>query len=233
MEHRTEVGKLYLRKISPALEMIEEATDTIVLQKHVEKIQVRVYATFATKWLLPRLRAFQQEYPSIQLQLSQVVEPVDFDKEPVDLAIQFGNGSWKNVGSRLLVRDKIQPVCSPKILRRGEVPSDFEDLKKFQIIQSRYRRRDWADWIRSMNARVDLNESKQLNFESSALAYQAAAEGMGVVMGQINLLQTEIETNVFSPRCGVVIMADSVDSIGRRGSDRKAATPASVLSSSA
>jgi hypothetical protein len=37
----------------------------------------------------------------------------------------------------------------------------------------------------------------------------------------------------FSPRCGVVIMADSVDSIGRRGSDKNAATPASVLSCSA
>ena len=36
-----------------------------------------------------------------------------------------------------------------------------------------------------------------------------------------------------SPRCGVVIMARRVDSIGWRGSDRKAATPASVLSSPA
>ena len=36
-----------------------------------------------------------------------------------------------------------------------------------------------------------------------------------------------------SPRCGVVIIAASVDSIGRFGSDRKAATPASVLSASA
>ena len=36
-----------------------------------------------------------------------------------------------------------------------------------------------------------------------------------------------------SPRCGVVIMARSVVSIGRRGSERKFATPASVLSGSA
>ena len=36
-----------------------------------------------------------------------------------------------------------------------------------------------------------------------------------------------------SPRCGVFIIAASVDSIGRFGSERKAATPASVLSSSA
>ena len=36
-----------------------------------------------------------------------------------------------------------------------------------------------------------------------------------------------------SPRCGVVIIACSVVSIGRLGSERKAATPASVLSASA
>ena len=35
------------------------------------------------------------------------------------------------------------------------------------------------------------------------------------------------------PRCGVVIIARSVVSIGRFGSDRKLATPASVLSVSA
>ena len=35
------------------------------------------------------------------------------------------------------------------------------------------------------------------------------------------------------PRCGVVIITRSVVSIGRRGSERKAATPASVLSGSA
>ena len=36
-----------------------------------------------------------------------------------------------------------------------------------------------------------------------------------------------------SPRCGVSIMARKVASTGRRGSDRKLATPASVLSFSA
>ncbi len=36
-----------------------------------------------------------------------------------------------------------------------------------------------------------------------------------------------------SPKCAVVIIATSVDMIDRFGSDRKAATPASVLSSSA
>jgi hypothetical protein len=37
----------------------------------------------------------------------------------------------------------------------------------------------------------------------------------------------------FCPRCGVVIIVRSVVSIGRFGSERKLATPASVLSSSA
>lgn len=36
-----------------------------------------------------------------------------------------------------------------------------------------------------------------------------------------------------SPKCGVVIIAFSVVSIGRFGSERKPATPASVLSASA
>ena len=36
-----------------------------------------------------------------------------------------------------------------------------------------------------------------------------------------------------SPRCGVVIIARNVVSIGRLGSERKLATPASVLSGSA
>ncbi|MFC0242228.1 LysR substrate-binding domain-containing protein [Rhodopseudomonas telluris] len=193
----TPAGEQFQREISPAFQIIRTAAANLKETRKIEPLKIRAYTTFASKWLIQRLPSFHVAYPNIRLNISNVVAPIDFAKDRVDLAIQFGDGNWPGVVSELLFTDLIQPVCSPKLLKSARLV-EIDDLKKVQMLHSHYRRTDWHDWLAAVN-RTDLLSSNEISFSSSILTYQAAAEGVGVAIGQIHLLRNEIADGTLVP----------------------------------
>jgi LysR family glycine cleavage system transcriptional activator len=193
----TSEGEQFQRQIAPAFQIIANATTSLMSTGKAEPLKIRVYTTFAAKWLIQRLPSFYVAYPHIRLNISNVVAPIDFEKDKVDLAIQFGAGNWPNVECELLFRDLIQPVCSPKLLKSHRLV-DLDDLRKVQLLHSHYRRADWPDWLMAVN-RPDLLTDVGVSFPTSVLTYHAAAEGVGVAMGQLHLLRNEIHDSTLVP----------------------------------
>ena len=60
---------------------------------------------FATRYLLDRVGGFRAAVPEADLRLTTMVELPDFVADDVDLAIQWGYGTWKGYEARLLMRD--------------------------------------------------------------------------------------------------------------------------------
>jgi LysR family glycine cleavage system transcriptional activator len=193
----TPIGEQFHRQVAPAFQIISSAATNLTQTRKVEPLKIRTYTTFASKWLIHRLPSFYVAYPNIKLNISNVVAPVNFEKDRVDLAIQFGNGQWPGVGSELLFKDIIQPVCSPKLLSRFRL-IELDDLKKVQMLHSHYRRTDWYDWLAAVH-RTDLLSDSGISFSTSILTYQAAAEGVGVAIGQIHLLKNELNDGTLVP----------------------------------
>ncbi len=193
----TSVGEQFHRQIAPAFQIIASASANLTATRKIEPLNVRTYTTFASKWLIQRLPSFYVTYPKIKLNISNVVAPVDFEKDGVDLAIQFGNGQWSGAESELLFKDLIQPVCSPRLLSRVGLV-ELDDLKKVPMLHSHYRRTDWHDWLAAVH-RTDLLSENGISFSTSILTYQAAVEGVGVAMGQLHLLRNEINDGTLVP----------------------------------
>ncbi|WP_164937141.1 LysR substrate-binding domain-containing protein [Bradyrhizobium vignae] len=193
----TPTGEQFHRQISPALQIISRAATNLTEMRRIEPLRVRAYTTFASKWLIPRLPSFYVAYPKIKLDISNVVAPVDFARDRIDLAIQFGNGRWPAAESELLFKDLIQPVCSPKLLKRVRLV-ELDDLNNVQLLHSHYRRTDWHDWLAAVQ-RTDLLSSNEVSFSSSVLTYQAAIAGVGVAIGQIHLLKNELDSRMLVP----------------------------------
>ena len=193
----TSEGEEFQRQIAPAFRIITNATASVMATGKAEPLKLRVYTTFAAKWLIPRLPSFYVTYPNIKLNISNVVAPIDFEKDKVDLAVQFGAGTWPGVETELLFKDVIQPMCSPKLLKRNRLV-DLDDLRKVQLLHSHYRRADWPDWLMAVK-RPDLLTDAGISFPSSVLTYQAAVEGVGVAVGQLFLLRNEIEAGTLVP----------------------------------
>jgi LysR family glycine cleavage system transcriptional activator len=189
----TRAGASYAKHVMPAFEEIAAATEKVLRNTSHGVLRVRAYTTFTAKWLIPRLPDFHARHPDVEVLLSNAVPDVDFDRDAVDLAIQFGDGHWPRVQLDLLFPDEIEPVCSPqylKSLRRGEAT---EVLLGKRLLVSHYRRTDWDDWLSATDNAQAAASAERMSFSTSVLTWQAALDGLGVAIGQSAMLQAEFE----------------------------------------
>ncbi len=184
-------GEYYRREISQAFARIQHATDELKERKQKDPVRLRVYSTFASRWLIPRLSKFKELHPDIDLQMNTATKPVDFMREGTDIAIQFGEGNWPGSKSKLIFDDVIEPVCSPEFLDRHSGMDCKQLLRETSLIQARLRALDWVDWMSA--AGIDCDGLDFMEFPSSLLAYQAAASSMGIAMGQKTLVQSDVD----------------------------------------
>lgn len=187
----TAAGEQYFAEISPAFQLLANATEHLHKSAAGSPLKIKVYATFAAKWLMRRLPHFQTLYPDIPIRISTVVKPVDFTRDSIDAAIQLGRGNWAGGESTFLFNDKIAPVCSPKLLLKPI--QSAKDLQGQRLLHSHYRRNDWPDWLNSVGVTLP-EEDEPMSFPSSLLTYQAAVDGLGIAMGQLPLLQEELQS---------------------------------------
>lgn len=190
----TAEGEQYLAAVIPALDTIMAATDAIRNTGAREPLRLRVYSTFAARWLLPRLPDFHAKNPGIEVRIDTIVAPVSFARDNVDLAIQFGEGAWPGSRSQLLLPDLIEPVCTPDFAARHRDAIAGGTLQTVRLLDCHYRRADWPHWAEAAGCRLD--GAQMMTFPSSLLAYQAAAEGLGIAMAQIDLVPAELLTGV-------------------------------------
>ncbi len=186
----TESGEAYRKEIGPAFSRILWATNEIREHRLSDPLRLRVYSSFAARWLIPKLPAFKELHPNIDFRMNTAVQPVDFSRDSVDMAIQFGNGQWPDVSCKKIMGDDIQPVCSPKLYEAVGGIDTVEDLKKVQLISARLRSKDWKDWME--DRRITGFDPNFMEFPSSHLAYQAAGAGLGVAIGQLQLVEDDI-----------------------------------------
>lgn len=189
----TDAGQRYYQDIGPAFERIVAATKRLGVDKDVVYLRLRVYSTFAAKWLLRRMSEFQLSNPEVRLRIATAVAPADFSKEAVDASIQFGDGKWPGVDATYLFGDEIRPVCSPAFLKANGPIRNPADILRCRLIHSHYRHADWTDWLQSAGLSL-ANEDEPLVLPSSLLAYQAAVDGLGVVMAQPRFLEAELDS---------------------------------------
>jgi LysR family glycine cleavage system transcriptional activator len=183
-------GAAYALEIAPALASIEAASRRMLETMQVRPLHLRCYNVVAVKWLIPRLPRFQRLHPRIEVRVSQGPGLTDFEGEGLDLAIQFGDGRWPRLNRRPLIPDMIQPVCSPQLLREHPALRSVGGLRQVRILHTGLRPDDWPSWLAAFGDR-DLPVNS-MEFPSLLMTYQAAAEGMGVAMGQLALLEQDL-----------------------------------------
>lgn len=190
----TQAGENFANQIIPAFDAIANATVNLNKTKNSGTLRVRTYTTFAAKWLIPHLPEFKKLHPDIDVRIMTAVPDVDFDRDNVDLAIQFGDGKWPHVKSDLLFSDEIEPVCSPNFLKNIKTRNRPNGLLGTTLLISQFRRSDWGDWLSMSSLNNEAMHAEKMSFSSSLLTWQAALDGLGIAIGQTRLLKSELES---------------------------------------
>ncbi len=105
-----------------------------------EVLTVGVVGTFAVGWLLPRLKAFRQTHPFVELRLLTHNNLVDPASEGLDFAIRFGTGIWPATTNLRLLDAPLAALCAPDIARRLKTPADLAQ----EVLLRSYRADDWT-----------------------------------------------------------------------------------------
>ncbi|EPL2402200.1 TPA: LysR family transcriptional regulator, partial [Klebsiella pneumoniae] len=95
-------------------------------------IKIRVMPSFATKWLLPRLHQFYEQYP-VSLEIDADMTPANFKSDAVDIAITPFWVDDKNLIQRHLFNDVIYPVISPDLMKNRPL-KNYSDLCGLRLL---------------------------------------------------------------------------------------------------
>ncbi len=183
----TSAGARYLSELMPVFTTLRDATEHVRTSGRRNRIlKIRSPATFAVRWLIPRLAGFHRQHERIDVQLTTSSAPLNFDREDIDAGIQLGNGNWPGTCAQALIPNELVPVAAPSL--HIEAASKLEGET---ILHSLARPEDWNLWLKAAGLPLR-KDRREMRYETSLLAYQAALEGHGIAIAQRALVASEL-----------------------------------------
>ena len=183
----------YLPGVRAAFNDLKLATDRLLRKDQDHVLTVSTLASLAAKWLLPRLSAFQEAHPGIDVRITTSTSLVDFQRDNVDAAIRYGRGQWPGVRADWLMADEAFPVCSPALANGTRPLKCPEDLRDHVLLHtSNANSDDWRLWLTAAGLPADLSKQPGVTFDLIFMTIQAAIDGIGVAMGRTSYVQDDI-----------------------------------------
>lgn len=193
----TEAGLAYSRKVATQLDAVERDTLAAMGQQGAQGLELAVVPTFATQWLVPRLKEFQRLHPEVTVHLTNRTRPFLFADTAFDAAIYFGDGDWSGTEAHYLMPEEPVPVCSPELL--GErVQFAAAELANLPLLQQSTRPYAWRQWFAAQGLNVPRDMSGP-RYELFSMLAQAATHGMGVALIPPFLIQRELDAGLLVP----------------------------------
>jgi LysR family glycine cleavage system transcriptional activator len=189
----TPEAKDYLPGVRAAFNDLRLATDRLLRRENDHVLTVSTLASLAAKWLLPRLSAFQEAHPGIDVRITTSTSLVDFKNDDVDAAIRYGRGQWPGLRTDWLMADRLFPVCSPALLTGNRPLRCPEDLADHVLLHtSGGTSDDWRLWLTAAGLPAQLSKHPGLTFDLTFMTVQAAIDGIGVAIGRTSYVEADI-----------------------------------------
>jgi DNA-binding transcriptional LysR family regulator len=184
----TPAGEQLLQLASPWLDRLAEYSDSLRQRGSMRPVTLTAPVSVASLWMLPRLGAFQNAHPNIDVRVSATSDVIKLKQEGFDLAIRYARAADIPSGAVRLFGEKVVPVASKEIAARTCNNANAlldEVLLEFDASARPWLR--WADWLAATGlahakpkAYLHLNQYDQL--------IQAAIDGHGIALGRVALL---------------------------------------------
>ncbi|MCW2242691.1 transcriptional regulator GcvA [Azospirillum canadense] len=173
----TERGRALLPGLTGAFDAIAESVERVTCMRGGPVLTMGVGATFAVRWLIPRLSGFHTRHPDIEVRITTggAGNPI---REDWTCALLLGDGHWARHEAEPLFTAGMLPVCAPALARTLREPSDLLGATRLSVA---HWPNDWPQWFAAMG--LEPPAGKGLSFGSYAMALQAAMDGVGVALG--------------------------------------------------
>jgi LysR family transcriptional regulator, glycine cleavage system transcriptional activator len=188
----TAAGEAYAPMVNQALSILAKATDRIPGRKASGTLAISSAPTFANKILLPLLDKFAAKFSDIRVTIDTSRRRVDLTLDNFDIAIRFAPAKKPGPDWTLLAAETLMPVCSPAFKKKLERPLSADVLSRVPLIHVTTASTDWEYWFATIGMAVPASIESGLRVDTFQMGYDAAARGLGVVLGRSPLLDDEI-----------------------------------------
>ncbi|WP_343315721.1 LysR family transcriptional regulator [Brucella sp. BE17] len=133
----TEDGEAWYARCLALVAGMEDAEAAFSGQKAEGRLHVNAHGTLARNFILPGLPAFLEQYPALDLVLSEGDALVDLLKAGVDCVVRVGIPADSELFSRRLGELEEVTLASPAYLERYGVPKSPDDLAGHRMVAFR------------------------------------------------------------------------------------------------
>ena len=193
----TPAGERFHRNLAGALLLISSAAASAREEGGIEVLSIHSYPSFASMWLMPRLRAFMTAHKAIRLRLSAAPVPSDFSRGEVDLDIRYGTVHWPDLHVETLCSEEIIPMISPKLVKHLPLQQP-EDLLSQNLIISEAGMVQWPHWFAAYGIPITPSEYA-LRFDRGYMVLDAAVQGLGIALESKLLAEGLIKQGALVP----------------------------------
>jgi LysR family transcriptional regulator, glycine cleavage system transcriptional activator len=187
----TEAGQRFYQVTQGVLGQLDEATQKLRGATAARTVTVTTTPGFASLWLIPRLNAYLQANPGVDVRISATYDTVNLEQAGLDLAIRYAPDE-EMAGERALFEEAVIPVCSPALAadpaRPLREPADLHAHVLLHSDDAKYSWMEWNLWLHAHGLR-DLQPAGSLQFNQYDQLIQAAVNGQGVALGRLPLVK--------------------------------------------
>jgi LysR family glycine cleavage system transcriptional activator len=172
-------GERLLSQVSPALDVLSDAVETLTSPADVLRLRLSVLPLFASQRLFPHLGELRAQHPELHLDIDTAGHGIARLGEGVDVAIALARSIDPALYARRLDRNQVY-VIGPRVLIEGPDPvTRPEQLAGLTVLLHRDMPDTFTAWRRAAGLE-EIEPAAIDHIDSGALMLEAAAQGLGV-----------------------------------------------------
>ena len=189
-------GHTYAAEVSAALDRLAEASAHHGPGRERTVLRVNAPATFAMRWLIPRLARFYAMHPDIAVEVATSVSLAGRLKGGYELAIRKTGERFDHHEAVLFLDEADTVIASPRLLERLPLHT-LDDLPAHTLLATETRPGDWADWLGAAGLSL-VAGTRQMRFDHFFVTLQAATDGLGIAVGPFPVLDGDVASGRFA-----------------------------------
>jgi DNA-binding transcriptional LysR family regulator len=190
----TAIGEQFSNLLTDSFQQIQNFCDEVINTRKNRTIAVASVASFASRWLIPRLPKFIAAHGDIDIRVIYAPHETFEMRSDCDVLIRYQEDpvAGNEVGIELFSGES-RPLCSPAFLARYGDLSTPEKLARVPLLHDNDRG-VWASWFRSAGVTLEAPLGGVV-YEDFNLMSTAAIAGHGVALCPVELVREDIQQN--------------------------------------
>lgn len=181
----------FAQEVGEAMQRIEDAARRYGRGSASSLLRVNAPATFAMRWLIPRLPDFYARHPGVLVQVQTATTQQLGLAGSFDAAIRVGALNNKHFSALPFLDEWHALLAAPALLERQPL-DELDQLSDHVLLETETRPGLWQQWLNAAGYR-DATSMRRQRFDHYYVTYSALVDGLGVAPGPLPTLDRDLD----------------------------------------